>query len=117
MKTCPYCAESIQDAAIVCKHCRKDLGVTGPVIPPAAVPPKSGWGRLIGVLAVVAVAWLAIYFGADHAKFVEWSGRRDAWVQRCERYATVRFTDPAAKACNDELLNLKADAQRHGWMK
>ena len=29
---CPFCAETIKDEAVVCKHCSRDLRVVRPVI-------------------------------------------------------------------------------------
>jgi hypothetical protein len=52
MKTCPFCAEEILEAAIRCKHCRSDL-----VTPSIPAAPRRRRRRLLAALtALVGVA-------------------------------------------------------------
>jgi hypothetical protein len=53
MKNCPYCAEEIQDAAIVCKHCGRDFGEK-------KASRKRGWwtpGRIVLLAALALMSW------------------------------------------------------------
>jgi hypothetical protein len=54
MKTCPFCAEDIQDAALVCKHCGREL-IAQNATPAKAIghPPR---GRLLGFIGAGLLA-------------------------------------------------------------
>jgi hypothetical protein len=108
MKACPFCAEDIQDAAIVCKHCQREL--VAPVVQKARKN-RRGLFWVVGILGVMG----ACYFITDHQRFVEWQARRDQWHARCDQYRQMPLTNPAAENCNRELNAMVAEARANGW--
>lgn len=120
-KVCPYCAETVKLAAVVCKHCGRSLDAKAPArregwsLEPAA-PKRRWWPWVLGVPVGLFAAFMLLGAFVSRSPDAQALGQERRAIALCWENQAKKSADPEqarfiAGAC--ELLEQRFQ-QAHG---